>query len=849
MEFHFQLKITIQLVLFSVSFFSAKEVAAQGTRSDYERAFNLRKVTANKVFKQRVVPHWFADSKQFWYRNDLTDEAREFILVSAETGTRRPAFDHERLAAVLAKTTGEEIQADRLPIDKLEFSEIGPELRFTFQGKQWKCDLSSYEVREVPKDEQTTSTLQPQTEVRPSTRTGEETSITFINHTKNAVELYWVDSERQRRHYAKIEVDGQHEQHTYVGHVWLVTDKDGKVLVVFVATEEAGDAVIDEDVIEKAAVKDKPKRSRRRGRSPDGKWFAFVKDYNLYVRKNENDEEVALSDDGTEENAYSERVYWSPDSKKLVSLRVEKGEDRKIHLIESSPKDQLQPKLHTLSYAKPGDGIAVRKPKLFDIENNRQIPVSDELFQNPWSISDIRWAPDLGSFTFLYNQRGHQVLRIISVDANTGEARAVVDEQSRTFVDYAFKQFSHFLDDNNEIIWMSERDGFNHLYLYNAETGRVKNQITKGNWVVRGVERVDEDKRQVWFRAGGIRQEQDPYYVHFCRINFDGSGLTVMTEGNGTHQIEFSPDRRFFLDRWSRVDQPPVNELRDADEGKLICELERADWSELLETGWRPPERFVAKGRDGKTDIYGIIIRPRDFDPKRKYPIIEQIYAGPQGAFVPKSFGLQTRQHAIAELGFIVVQIDGMGTSHRSKAFHDVCWKNLGDSGFPDRILWMRAVAAKYPYMNLTRVGIYGGSAGGQSALRALLAHGDFYKVAVTDCGCHDNRMDKIWWNELWMGWPIGPHYEEQSNVTQAHKLKGKLLLTVGELDRNVDPASTMQVVDALIKADKDFDLLVVPGRGHGVGETPYASRRRMDFFVRHLLGVEPPNWNLESSE
>ncbi len=360
---------------------------------------------------------------------------------------------------------------------------------------------------------------------------------------------------------------------------------------------------------------------------------------------------------------------------------------------------------------------------------------------------------------------------------------------------------------------------------------------------------MDEEKRQIWFRAGGIRAEQDPYYVHFCRINFDGTGLLVLTEGDGTHQIEFSPDRRFFIDRWSRVDQPPVSELQDADDGKLICELERADWSELLETSWRPPERFVAKGRDGKTGIYGIIIRPSNFDPKGKYPVIEQIYAGPQGSFVPKSFGLQTRQHALAELGFIVVQIDGMGTSHRSKAFHDVCWKNLGDSGFPDRILWMKAAAKKYQYMDLSRVGIYGGSAGGQSALRALLAHGDFYKVAVADCGCHDNRMDKIWWNELWMGWPIGPHYEEQSNVTQAHKLKGKLLLTVGELDRNVDPASTMQVVDALIKAEKDFDLLVVPGRGHGVGETPYAGRRRMDFFVRHLLGVEPPDWNLEESK
>jgi dipeptidyl aminopeptidase/acylaminoacyl peptidase len=415
-----------------------------------------------------------------------------------------------------------------------------------------------------------------------------------------------------------------------------------------------------------------------------------------------------------------------------------------------------------------------------------------------------------------------------------------VDEQSRTFVDYSGKLFTEYLDDTGEIIWMSERDGWNHLYLYDAKAGQVKNQITKGEWVVRGVERVDKEKRQIWFRAGGIRPGQDPYYIHFARVNFDGSGLVVLTEGDGTHNIEFSPDRRFFIDTWSRVDQPPVNDLRRSDDGKWICELEKADWSALVKAGWQTPERFVAKGRDGGTDIYGIINRPTHFDPKKKYPVIESIYAGPQGAFVPKGFSSLNNMQSLSELGFIVVQMDGMGTSYRSKKFHDVCWKNLGDAGFPDRILWMKAAAAKYSYMDLTRVGIYGGSAGGQNALGALLAHGDFYKAGVADCGCHDNRMDKIWWNEQWMGWPIGPHYEEQSNVTQAHKLTGKLLLTVGELDKNVDPSSTMQVVNALIKADKDFELIVFPGAGHGAGGSPYGRRRMQDFFVRHLLGVEP---------
>jgi len=840
MRVSFGLKTAIQSAVLAALLFAAQSVFARGGRSDYERALDLRKTTANKVFKQRVNPHWLAGNNQFWYRNDLADEEREFILVNAETGTRQRAFDHKRLAGALAKETGKDIQADRLPIEKLKFSEIGSQLKFTSGGKRWKCDLRSYEVCHVPKDEQATSSLRPQAELHPSIRSSDETSITFINRTKDVVQVYWVDYESQRRHYAKIEVDGRHDQHTFAGHVWLVTDKEEKRLAVFVATEDAGDAVINEEAVDKADDEDKPKPQRRRGRSPNGEWFAFIKDYNLYVRKIENDEEIALSRDGSAEDAYSKRLYWSPDSEKIVTLRIKKGDDRKIYLIESSPKDQLQPKLHTHSYAKPGDSIAVPRPQLFDVVGERQIPVEDQLFSNPWRISKIRWAPDSSKFTFLYNQRGHQILGIISTDANTGQAHTIIDEYSKTFFDYAYKQYDYYLDTTKEIIWMSERDGWNHLYLYDAQTSRVKNQITKGDWVVRRVERVDEDKRQIWFRAGGIREEQDPYYVHFCCMNLDGSGLVVLTEGDGTHEIEFSPDRRFFLDRWSRVDQPPVTELRDANNGKIICELERADASALLKTGWRPPERFVAKGRDGKTDIYGIIIRPGNFDPNRQYPVIEKVYAGPQGAFVPKSFGLQTRQKAIAELGFIVVQIDGMGTSHRSKAFHDVCWKNLGDSGFPDRILWMKAAAEKYPYMDLTRVGIYGGSAGGQSALRALLAHGDFYKVAVTDCGCHDNRMDKIWWNELWMGWPVGPHYQEQSNVTQAHKLQGKLLLTVGELDKNVDPASTMQVVDALIKADKDFDLIVVPGRGHGVGEIPYTSRRRMDFFVRHLLGVEP---------
>jgi dipeptidyl aminopeptidase/acylaminoacyl peptidase len=581
----------------------------------------------------------------------------------------------------------------------------------------------------------------------------------------------------------------------------------------------------------------RPGRQRRFGESPDGKWTITVKDNNLFAKPRDG-EEVVLTKDGTADDFYSGAVFWSPDSSRLVAMKTRRGEERKVYMIESSPRDQLQPKLQSMTYPKPGDRLTVSFPHLFDIGEKKEIPLTDDLFHEPWSNQQVHWADDSSEFSFVHNQRGHQVLRLVGISRD-GKARAIIDEHSKTFIDYAHKFYLHEVPGTGEIIWMSERDGWNHLYLYDRKTGTVKNQITRGEWVVWSVERVDDTKHEIEFRCSGIDPKQDPYYVHYCRIKFDGTGLVRLTEGDGIHIIKYAPNREFFIDTYSRVDLAPVNELRRASDGKLVCALESADMKALLATGWRAPERFVAKGRDGKTDIYGLIFRPTNFDPNKKYPVIEDIYAGPQGSFVPKAFASMYAPQELAELGFITVKIDGMGTSYRSKAFHDVCCKNLGDSGFPDRIPWIKAAAAKYPYMDLSRVGIHGGSAGGQSALRALEAHGDFYKAAVAACGCHDNRMDKVWWNELWMGYPIGPHYAEQSNVTNAKNITGKLLLIVGELDRNVDPASTMQVVNSLIKADKDFDLLVVPGAGHG-GGGPYGHRRLLDFFVRNLLGVEP---------
>jgi dipeptidyl aminopeptidase/acylaminoacyl peptidase len=381
------------------------------------------------------------------------------------------------------------------------------------------------------------------------------------------------------------------------------------------------------------------------------------------------------------------------------------------------------------------------------------------------------------------------------------------------------------------------------LYLYDGTTGKVKNQITRGNWIVRAVNKVDEQKRQIWFEASGMYPGKDPYFTHYYRINFDGTGLTALTEADGTHSVSYSSDMKFYVDMWSRVDLAPTAELRRVEDRKLLLELEKGDLSELTKAGWRPPEVFTDLGRDGKTDIWGVIVRPTNFDATKKYPVIENIYAGPQGSFTPKAFSVVNPMQALAELGFIVVQMDGMGTANRSKAFHDVAWRNLGDAGFSDRILWHKAVAAKYPYYDISRVGIYGTSAGGQSSTGGILFHPEFYNAAVSNSGCHDNRMDKIWWNEQWMGWPLGPHYAASSNVDNAYRLEGKLLLVVPEMDTNVDPSSTLQVVNALIKANKKHDLLFVPGANHGAGG-PHTTRLLYDFFVHHLLGVEPPDWN-----
>lgn len=579
--------------------------------------------------------------------------------------------------------------------------------------------------------------------------------------------------------------------------------------------------------------------------SPDKVYVAFVRNNNLFLaKKGQVSAARQLTFDGNAENFYSNEIQWSPDSKKLATVKIQKIGVRQLTLIESSPQDQLQPKVQMRDYVKPGDALAQKLPLLYDIGTDKLFVFDTQMIANQFYISDPVWREDSRAITFEYNKRGHQMYGIMQLEAKNGLSSHLIHEQSNTFIDYSGKKYRKDISDGKEIIWASERDGWNHLYLYDGLTGKVKNQITKGNWVVRKVQYVDTAKRKIIFEGSGMHREEDPYLIHYYSIGFDGKDLKELTKENANHQAFFNKDHSQFVDLYSRVDQAPIAVLRDQ-QGNVIMELEKSSSKAIEAVGWKAPEVFKAKGRDGVTDIWGVIIRPTNYSSAKTYPVIEYIYAGPHSSFVPKSFySNPSGMYELAELGFIVVQIDGMGTSNRSKAFHDVCWKNLKDAGFPDRIAWMQAAAKKYKSMDLGRVGIYGTSAGGQSSTGALLFHPEFYKVGVSSCGCHDNRMDKIWWNEQWMGWPIGPQYAASSNVENAAKLEGNLLLIVGELDDNVDPSSTFQLVDALIKAQKNHDFIMVPGMGHSSGGD-YGERKRRDYFVKHLLGVDPPAWKL----
>ncbi|MGB7324251.1 MAG: prolyl oligopeptidase family serine peptidase [Rubripirellula sp.] len=792
--------------------------------------------TPGRIFKDRVVPHWFDGGDRFWYRNQLASGESEYILVDAAAGTRQPAFDHERLSKAL-QAAGIESNGKKLQLRAIELDTPDNVFRFSVDQSRWECDRSTYQVARVDDGTVAEDTagdgVHPRDVPARSGNQGPETEICFNNQTDHEVEILWVQPDGERQAYGKISPGKQRYQHTFSGHVWIVVDTNDRDLVGVVAGPQSRNVIIRDQAPPRQSRDKEIKPRRTTGLSPDGRWQAVIENDNVSIHEVEGDGQQQLSSDGEPGHAY-DRLRWSPDSRTLVAFRVQTFPAKEVYRIESSPRGGGRAILHTRGYALPGDPFDIYELNLFDIATSKQIkptvPVVD--FGRP----QVRFRNDKRCLTLNKVDRGHQRFRVLEVDLDSGESQAIIDEQSDTFIWTAHGSnlgvpLVSWMEKTSEIVYVSERDGWRHLYLIDADTGETKNQITKGEFVVRKVDRIDEATRQIWFQASGLSADQDPYLIHHYRVDFDGENLVALTEANGNHTIAYSPDRRFLIDSYSRVDAAPVHELRRESDGSLVCQLESADVSAVKS---KTLEVFVAKGRDGKTDIWGIICRPSDHDPAKSYPIIEDIYAGPHGSFVPKSFSVSNRYQALNDLGFIVVKIDGMGTANRSKAFHDVCWKNIKDAGFPDRIAWIKAAASQDPSMDVSRVGIFGTSAGGQNAAAAVLFHSDFYRAAYAACGCHDNRMDKASWNEQWMGYPVGPHYAECSNIDNAHALGGHLMLMVGELDSNVPPESTFRFADALIKADKNFDLLMMPGVGHSSGGM-YGQRRMNEFFVEHL--------------
>jgi len=595
--------------------------------------------------------------------------------------------------------------------------------------------------------------------------------------------------------------------------------------------------------------------------SPDKNWIAYIENYNLYLRYVPLGTVVQLTRDGERNWSYATpipglrpmvaqgtddirqrpAVFWSENSSKLVTYRMDTRNAGRFTNIQFVPPGQIRPKAFSVVYSLPGEVLPTAAPIIFDVHTGKRTDVkADPIEMQFQGGPGFEWFPDNKTFQYQVDGRGIKSIELRVVDAETGEQKVVMREQNEKYVDPG-ETFSHILKDTNEVLWTSERDGWNHLYLYDAKTGTQKAQLTQGPWVVRQLLDVDEKARRVYFTAGGREKNEDPYQTHLYSVDLDGKNLTLLTPENANHSISVSPDHLYFVDNASRPDLPGNSTLRSTKGGTQVRVLEQTDASELQGSGWKFPEPFQGKSSDGKYDLYALIWRPSNFDASKKYPIIESVYTGPQGFFVPKTFGAALRGlQSVAELGFIVVMVDGRGTTGRSRAFHEFSYHNLGGA-FEDHVNMIKQMAAKFPYMDADRVGIFGTSAGGYGSAHAMLMFPDFYKVCVSISGDHDARLDKAWWNELYQGFPVGKDYEEQSNVTLAGNLKGHLLLVHGDIDDNVHVVETMRFADALMKANKDFDMLIVPNMYHGEGGNLYLVRRRWDYFVKNLLGVTPP--------
>jgi dipeptidyl aminopeptidase/acylaminoacyl peptidase len=604
-------------------------------------------------------------------------------------------------------------------------------------------------------------------------------------------------------------------------------------------------------------------------KSPDGKRAAFVRDWNLWVRDVTTGKETPLTKDGVKDFGYatdnagwtqSDRpiLLWSPDSKKIATFQQDQRGVGEMYLVDTKVG---HPNLQAWKYPLPGDPVVTMIQRVvIDVGSGKTVRLQmapdqhrstlcDDVACRGGEWSDVQWGPDGSKLAFVSTSRDHKHEQLRQADPVSGSVRDVLEERGETFLESGNGRVSwQFLPASNEVIWFSERDNWGQLYLHDLQTGRKKRQLTTGEGNVTQLLHVDEKNRELYFMAVGREKGRDPYFRHLYRIGMDGKNLQLLTPDDADHDVTMSPSGRFFVDSYSKPDVPPVTELRD-DEGRLIVTLEKADISKLIATGWKAPLPITVKARDGVTDLYGLMYTPTTLDTAKKYPIVNHVYPGPQtGSVGARTFSPSRGDaQALAELGFIVVEIDGMGTPWRSKQFHQAYYGNMGDNTLADQVAGMKQLAERYPWIDLDRAGIYGHSGGGYATADAMFRYPDFFKVGISEAGNHDNRDYEDDWAEKWQGLlqvkPDGTtNYDNQANQLVAKNLKGHLLLAHGTMDTNVPPYNTLLVVNELIKANKDFDLIMLPNRGHGFGNEPYMVRRRWDYFVKYLLGAEPPH-------
>jgi len=759
--------------------------AAQGrqlTTADYARAEKFMDYSVNPL-----VFHTIADVKflpdsdaRFWYR-DRGPNGVIFELVDPAKGTKAAAFDQEKLAAALSAATGGKaaFDAKHLAITDLALEDKGRTAVINIGAETMRCQL------------------------------GEAVKCEAVT----------------------------------------VPVKDGAAARLL--SERQG--VVAADI------------------SPDGKKVAFIRDYNLWVRDMNTGTETQLTTDGVKDFGYatdnagwqqsdSAVLLWSPDSKKIATFQQDQRRDGEMYLV---PVTNRHPVLKTWKYPLVGDAdVTMIERVIIDVDKRRVIRLrmppdqhrstlcDDVSCEKSRAWDDVQWSEDGKHLAFVSTSRDHKQEWLRVADATSGDVRDVLNETVATYFESGNGKVNwRYLPKSNEILWFSERDNWGQMYLYDLTTGKLKNQVTHGDGNVTQVLHVDEKARKIFFLAAGKEPGRDPYFSFYYSINFDGTGQTLLTPENADHAITPSPDGRFFVDVASTPTEPQTTVVRDSD-GGLAMAIAKQDIAQLLAAGWVPPVPFTVKARDGKTNLYGFMFKPSNFDAAKKYPIVNHVYPGPQtGSCGSRSFNAaRWDNQSLAELGFVVVCIDGMGTPWRSKAFHDFYYGNLGDNTIPDQMAGMKELAARYPFIDIDRAGIYGHSGGGNATVAAMFHFPDFFKVGVAESGNHDNREYEDDWAEKWAGLEVvnadgSSNYDSQANQNYAQNLKGHLLLAHGTMDSNVPMNSTLLVVDALIKANKDFDLLLIPNAGHDYGAAKqYMARRRWDYFVRYLAGDVPPH-------